>query len=600
MDKPHHLYLVFANQPENPLKNLQKEYEEVQELFIGPQSQGHYLAHCLSSANLEYVAKKFNDIKEKLFLFHYSGHAGKDLLALNEQHARPEGIAHLLGQCPELKLVVLNACATASQVDALLGKGVPVVIATNAEVDDEVAMRFSLEFYRALVMGDNIKKAFNWAEGHVKTRWDVKFHKANRGIEGLKSEIQGLQWGLFYSEKNELRTKLPMRLPSGQPMQFIHTYIPNELLFDTLMHALSGFNEEIRALQEKEEEEKGSASWRNKANLAIIEAFPLPIAEQIRKLLSDEGSFSEVSLDRIRQISTVYQVALEMLAFTMISHLWEVQMKDEEDKKTTPLPSGLQQSLKEYFSLGPQAHSAYDYIPLIRQIRQYFDGRQVAYFIEELEYLKDLFQEDEDFSRACDYLSFLRRRSQHNAIDVGRIPQTCQEAEEKLRTILANLGFLSRYRLVSIKNIDVRKYHHHPQATFNHTLIGKINPLGSSGSARYVWKKYMDNRGALLMQQEADIPGRKFDPKKKEHQIKGELGYLNLSPFVFDLNAFDDNANKVRFCFFSHYEAGTYYFEPVGEKSGNTVEVSTDFRQVSEIHFVIREQFEAFRELMLR
>ena len=86
-------------------------------------------------------------------------------------------LATLLSGCDTLRLVCLNACegavtgtasAFAGVAQQLLQKGTPAVIAMQAPIYDDHALRFSQEFYRALADGYGVEQAIGEGRKRVK------------------------------------------------------------------------------------------------------------------------------------------------------------------------------------------------------------------------------------------------------------------------------------------------------------------------------------------------------------------------------------------------------------------------------------------------
>ncbi|MFN8463930.1 MAG: tetratricopeptide repeat protein [Caldilineaceae bacterium] len=102
-------------------------------------------------------------------VFHYGGHAESDFLLLQSDGGKllpayANGFAAFLAEQPGLRLVFLNACSTAAQVEELLGAGVGAVVATEKEIPDDLAHRFAARFYTGLAGGATIESAFRAAE----------------------------------------------------------------------------------------------------------------------------------------------------------------------------------------------------------------------------------------------------------------------------------------------------------------------------------------------------------------------------------------------------------------------------------------------------
>ena len=96
-----------------------------------------------SMSSVDKISQALTDHQDEISIFLFSGHAGLKHLLLDDQLARAEGIAHSLSLCPNLKLVMLNGCSTMGHVKLLLGKGIPMVIATSAPVDDNSCLLYT-------------------------------------------------------------------------------------------------------------------------------------------------------------------------------------------------------------------------------------------------------------------------------------------------------------------------------------------------------------------------------------------------------------------------------------------------------------------------
>ena len=142
---------------------------------------------------------------------HYAGHAGKQSLHFDEDTAPgyAQGLVAALRARPSIDLVFLNGCATFEMATRLtrpdaLTRAVPVVIATTAKVDDELAYHFALEFYEQLAMGLSIERAFREAEifAYAKVDWTVGERRSRDGrhvVAYVKPKPETTHWEVFTS-----------------------------------------------------------------------------------------------------------------------------------------------------------------------------------------------------------------------------------------------------------------------------------------------------------------------------------------------------------------------------------------------------------------
>ena len=163
------------------------------------------------------VLRVIQRCKEELWLFHFGGHANEHQLELEAGIAKAGGLAELLAACKELKLLVLNGCATYGQVEKLLDLGIAVVIATSAPIGDKRASLFARTFYQNLVEGDSIIEAFKMGRAAVNLQ-DENINWMRGFIQEESVEIKA-SWGIFYKE--EKAAVLHERLP-GIPIPEVY------------------------------------------------------------------------------------------------------------------------------------------------------------------------------------------------------------------------------------------------------------------------------------------------------------------------------------------------------------------------------------------
>jgi hypothetical protein len=100
-------------------------------------------------------------------IVHFSGHGSRtEEIILQDQDGQPkrvskEALVHVFHTLRDnVRVVVLNACSTRSQADAL-AKTIDCVIGMNQPIGDEAAFVFAASFYRAVGFGRSVKEAFD-------------------------------------------------------------------------------------------------------------------------------------------------------------------------------------------------------------------------------------------------------------------------------------------------------------------------------------------------------------------------------------------------------------------------------------------------------
>lgn len=595
------IYLAFANDQLAPLPTLQREDDGVFSALVNRALKGHFFIHRESYTTREKINQYLGKYGEDLAVFLYSGHAGKHSLLLDGEEANAKGITHQLSYCArkgELKLVLLNGCSTAGQVEALLNAGVPAVVATHAPVGDFSATEFSLRFFQCLSEKRlSIRQAFEEALGPAQTATDQDL-----GINGKEARSVGFRksqhdnqplWELFYNFPEAVDINpLPLAAASGRNASFVPNEQLTRTLYDTLYEA---GNRDIRNLREKEED--GEYVEVGDKQTAIVNVLPYPVAIHLQKLLcpveQENEGWDKVSLRRLEQAALVFHTALEFMAFVMISELWGLRLKG----LFSELPAPLAKQLYGFFHLPPEERKAYAYLPLIRAIRVFLEslgGKEgFELFVEELTLLKTLAEEGHPFAGACGYLTNLRRQAVAGNIMEQDIPDMCEEAEDMLCQFFAPLGFLHHYILTSIQNIDIQKYRHNMEAVFSHEVVRLMRAFGKPEQQHYLSSRFFDNRGVVLIKGKAQV----INQAKKLFQGEG-LHFLNLSPFVIDRNAFESNTDLSNLLFYNDYRNRDNCYSFLNVKRPESVKDSLTICKEGPFEAVF-QQLEAFRTMFL-
>jgi len=565
------ILLTFANQQSNPLHTLQEEEDALNRLLAPRAKEQHFLLQRDSFISLEKLPGYLTLYRDTLAIFLFSGHAGRDHLFFTDGEGSSEGIAAMLGMCPNLKMVFLNGCSTQGQVNELLAKGVPIVIATSAPVDDRKATQFSKHFFEALQQQFSIQAAFDMAKAALQTAHKGLDIITHRGVFNLAAEEA--TWGLFYDEKKEhlLEWKLPIQAPK-QSIQADFT--PNQHLIDTLFKALGEHNAYIQQLNQQSTglSKVSLASKR----MAVLNALPAPLAEPLRKLVvpveQENEGYDKVSEARIRQISQAYTTSLELLAFTMLAQLWNAH----DDLGGLTMSEQGRKALRHFFGLSKADHELFNLLDLVVTIRGIFNQNNIDFFVQELHTISQLAQSDDEFAESLHFLNGLRLQVRQNTLDQSAIAYLCFRGETSLTYLYSKLGFMARYRLATIQGIDVQKYRHQQIPSYNHATVVLHDLLGGFDLSEVLLEKPLDNRSVLLINDQT-------------------WEYLNLSPFVIDENAFHKDTDVCKLFFFSHYLKGpqTLFFKYVYKPDDPMLEIP------GEKFELVRKQFDAFAKLLL-
>ena len=573
------LFFAFANDSTHPLPALQREDDELYRLLTPRMLQQHFVVHRDSFTSLDKVAEYLVLFKEELVLFHYSGHADDASLLLDGEPAQAAGMAQLLGACPRLQLVVLNGCSTQAQIALLHKAGVPAVIGTHAPVNDDKAMHFSIRFYQALATGNNLGEAFDLAMGQVQAMdGSITGYRA-AAFSARPEVLDDAKW-ILSADTEQQQWRLPSipAIPSGGAFE------PNTLLIERLIEKLAPFDADVKRIFDTEMD--GIEVSLIKKRKALLKCLPHPVSEQLRKLLAPETAgdesrfFDKVGPGRLKQMIALYRTLIELLAYILLSQVWE---ELSEAKTAKSLPAALKGQLQQFFQLDPKERAAFDFAPLIQSSRVWLTDHETACVVEELMDRPQLFAEQGRFHRACRSLEAIKGQLSRRSPVKAEAYTLCILAEEQLATVLGELGFLVRYTFASVKNIDAIKYRHNKKPRFKHRLVRLVQHFVGLEEEQEIYADLLDTTSVLLL----------------PHQFtdEGKHRFLNLTPFVIDENAFNAKAPIAKLLFFDRYASGgdAYAYRHIYKPQDPPLVISSQRE-----YRVLKTQFDHFARLVFQ
>lgn len=136
---------------------------------------------------LQTLGKK--EIRDRLVIFHYGGHADSLEMRLTDENYRaiPFALTRLstfFKSCPNLQLLFLNGCYSMDQAEHFLNEGVPIVIGSERSVADRIATEFAEAFYQQLLQ-NSISNAFRFAMAQIRGKYD------NQRREYYREDLRG-------------------------------------------------------------------------------------------------------------------------------------------------------------------------------------------------------------------------------------------------------------------------------------------------------------------------------------------------------------------------------------------------------------------------
>jgi hypothetical protein len=571
--------LAFANDPDDYLKNIRRERENVEiALRVADKRQSIKLLK-VEQTSTEYLFGLFRDYADTVAILHFGGHASGTGLRLESaggaaEQASAAGLAQLLGMQKGLQLVFLNGCATQGQVETLLAAGVRAVIATAVPIDDVMATEFAEQFYGALGKGASIGRAFGTARSFITTRYNsarpVETFRGAFDAVKVSAPDAALAWGLYLADGADavLDWAVPAPLDRtiivrGAMLAPGRVSMVNTRLIASTLAALKPFSEDIQfALSRKQPDPRVFPDL-------IMNAYPVAIGIQLQKLFSKPRGGGEISLDqaRLRQFLITYEVIGKLFCFVMISQLWDWKLK----KPDISISDEQWSVLNSFLALNAENQPFFDYFALTTAIVGIFNANGIQPFISEFSRLAEELT-DAPTTAARQFMDDMRVEFREGRVPAEEIASFCDQCETHLATLLADFAFVAKYPFSTIRRISlVKSRNREPIFVFEKARLDK--PGSDFGIEEASFQTFAENAAVILQTDAANA-----------------LDYLNLTPFVVDESALTGDLSTRLFLFDYRDEAGDFHYVSVNDADVRLVITDSNFPAIKE---QARDFFEA-------
>ena len=533
------IYFCFANQNDaSYLDFLKKESRNVFRALQALDNKQIIEVKNIESIELDELFEHLSLYKDRLAIFHFSGHADGQSLWLEDKAANANGIAQLLGTIGStIQLIFLNGCATYEQVEKLFQLGFKVVIATRVPINDEKAMLFSTKFYESLANGLSIEAAFNFAVAFLKSKSEKLPFDAQilRGIGRINEQNkETIPWNLCINDKYTaaeteavLKWTLPLyqhlRMPQVDTSLRINEVNKN---WGLVLDAMESYDPVISSLREGT-----SNDWD-----IVVKNFPWAISSNLRRLMTNVPSMREPTRERLKQIIQAYVSTTRFLSYTLLSQLWDTLQTYK---------GGIDIDWEGLIDIKAENYKGYDYVVLMHRTYAVLEKMGIEPFIPELKQSLVRLKEGGASFENYRFVESVRLRLINNDIEESAVRELCLDAENCLLEMLQRAAFMARYQMLAVKNIFLDK----PRlsvAQFRHFMSYlNVSDYSRIQDNELALPSYTDSNSILLIDK----------TNMKQRKIES---YLNLSPFLIDKSAFSSGESPWIFAY--------SYMEGTGEK----------------------------------
>ena len=550
---------AFANDSGRFLESLQQESDTISDALRAKKDGGIIDLEVQQGATIARLFDLINRYSQDLAILHYGGHANGSALDLQaaggtNAEAHGGGLAQLLGTLPNLKLVVLNGCATQGHVEQLLAQGVPAVIATSAPVEDDIALQFAREFYAALAdpaASRTIDFAFTRAKALVATaKGDaIKFENRGTSFGDPEPPVVGAdKWGLYAVKGKEAVFAWSLPAKSASAFAFVAAptntataiSTPNINLLLRLANTVGQYHSTFVAQMASSANENGGVPDERDVRSGVINAYPAPIGKKLQALFSG----AQMGIPRLPLLVETYDIATRLIAFVLLAQLWDLF---EEKAGAVTLSEAQWQALTQHNALDDAGAASFDYLAFAITLVAVLDANGAAPYMQECAGLNAAFAQP-DSAAAQSFMNEMRTTLHTGSIEPGQAEALAVTADHHLEVAMLAMTFVVGYKLATIKGISIERTRR-KKASFLHTRVVLDKANSSAIDAFAAFAEYADNESVILLKELNDVSS-----------------YINLSPFVIDRNALIRDAGSNVY-FFRYYDGATdtVHYDQVSE-----------------------------------
>jgi len=533
---------TFANDKTAHLPLLEREREAIKHKLKLLEDRAFIEVKQVTRLTIQKLQKLLAELREDIVLFHYGGHADSNLIQTEDGDAYGKGLAGLLGDLPQLKLVFLNGCSTEGQVALLLAKGVKAIIATSVPIEDKTAVAFSEAFYQALANKFSIRHAFEFAKNSLKTIFDNPpnieiFRVAVKRKEHQISE--DCPWKFFVQETDAddlMAWQLPYyRQTPVVPAGFLPEMKANGYIL-LVLEEMCRYNKDIYT--QMVESNKGKERKKDTSTYMdiIIHNFPWIIGSQLKLLhVLEHRKFNTTRLEHL--VST-YIVTTQLLYFILLSNCWDMRQK-----KVIKFPKNflqLHQFTKESVLTTDFLQKTVELYDLLK------DATQGCYVPEMYGLCEEFLTADSSLQKAHQYLETIRKQFRTVDADLETIAINTEKA---LSILLRKVAFLTNYKMLTVRGIQIDNPR--SQKLEYELEMGELNATKSESLRLYEDPEFR----------------RKDDYAQSKSVVlvanDQEMGhFINLSPFIIDYHTFLEEENLEPHLY-AYEDNRTYYYYAV-------------------------------------
>jgi len=264
-----------------------------------------------------------------------------------------------------------------------------------------------------------------------------------------------------------------------------------------------------------------------------------------------------------------YFTMIKLCGLTMLSDLYNhlLHLKEQNVVITTDQLD----FVNSFFDINEESKHNFDFTTLIKSIREVLEKTGVKPFISEYDMFRLSYSPTGDIFEAHVELCSINYLLTQDRIDDFKLQSYCEKVEGLLWKVIEKVYFVMRYKLAAIKRIELIKFRsEEPSYQHNRIILHRSIEDKDDEDEAYLPEDIVevsastDSRSVLLFKGLSDFST-----------------YLNISPFVIDMNTLKDENTPLLYMFSHFGPNNSVVFEEVQNPS-MTITLAVDTREKDE------------------
>lgn len=183
--------LLFLEENRDSLPYISEEFNALHAIFNQLQTEGRIELRSLTYGGRTSLEDELITKQEQVSILHIAGHCDGRMVSYRGEQINFLGLAEIIVKNWQPRFIFLNACNTNLIAKRFLALGVSVVIFSGECLEDKLAAKLAVHFYKLLIKKYTILEAFDTSKKLLWSGYGDEVERPQRNLEFSSSGSSG-------------------------------------------------------------------------------------------------------------------------------------------------------------------------------------------------------------------------------------------------------------------------------------------------------------------------------------------------------------------------------------------------------------------------